>query len=119
MSTPALFPYGEIVTRLRGTPAENPYSGEPTSLDWTSPDELDIPGCGFDPGGSEEPLAQGRDAVITQPRIFAPAGVDVAAHDRIVVRGRTWQVDGDPADYRHPMTGWKPGVVINLKAVSG
>ncbi len=118
-AVPALFPYGETVTRLRGTPVEDPYSGEETDLDWSNPAALEIPGCAFDPGSSDEPLAQGRNAVITQPRLFVAAGVDVTARDRLVVRGRTWQVDGDPADFRHPMTGWHPGVVINLKAVNG
>jgi hypothetical protein len=114
-----MFAYGEVITRLRGIPKLDPYSGEPTDIDWTTPDSLNIPGCGFDPGGSVEPLEQGRQAVVTTPRVFAPAGVDVAAHDRVVVRGRTWQVKGDPADWRHPMTGWAPGLVIELEEVAG
>ncbi|MFJ9313797.1 hypothetical protein ACIRN4_06350 [Pimelobacter simplex] len=114
-----MFAFGETVTRLRGTPVTDPYSIEATDLDWTSPDALPIPGCGFAPSGSAEPLEQGRNAVITTPTVYAPAGADVLAHDRLIVRGRTWQVKGDPADWRHPMTGWTPGLVIQLEEVAG
>lgn len=27
----------------------------------------------------------------------------------------TWQVDGLPANYDHPMTGWEPGMVVQAK----
>lgn len=26
-----------------------------------------------------------------------------------------WQLDGLPANYDHPMTGWEPGMVVNAK----
>jgi hypothetical protein len=114
-----MFAYGETVTRLRLTAAADRFSGEATSADWSNPDELDIPNCAFDPGDSLEPLAAGRDAVLTKPTVYAPSGSDVTALDRLIVRGRTWQVDGDPSDYRSPFSGWRPGMVIHLKAVSG
>lgn len=113
------FAFGETVVRLRAVVVLDPYSGEPVALDWTDPDQLDINGCAFAPGGSEEPLEQGRNAVVTSPTVYAPTGADVEARDRLVIRGRTWDVDGDPADWRHPMTGWMPGVVIPLKEVAG
>lgn len=114
-----MFPFGETVTRLRASSAADRFSGESTAEDWSSPDELAILGCGFDPGDSTEPLEAGRDAVLAKPTVYAPSGADVTALDRLIVRGRTWQVDGDPADYRNPLTGWEPGLVIKLKAVSG
>lgn len=114
-----MFPHGETVTRLRAIPTFDRFSGEGIGEDWSTPDELAITGCGFDPGSSNEPLEQARDAVITRPTVYAPAGSDVRAADRLVVRGRTWLVDGDPADYVNPFTGWAAGLVVNLKAVSG
>lgn len=113
------FPYGETVTRLRGTPAFNNYSDEPDGTDWNAPDSLDIPGCGFNPGQSSEPVQDARNAVVTQPEVYAPAGSDVLPGDRLVVRGVTYEVDGRPADYRSPFTGWTPGLVIALKEVQG
>ena len=113
------FPHGETVTRLRGVAAEDPYSDEETDLDWDDPDELSIPNCGFDPGGSTETVTVDRTPIVTQPTVYAPSGVDVTALDRLVVRSRTWQVDGDPAEWRNPFTGWEPGMLIRLKAVDG
>lgn len=114
-----LFAYGETVTRQRATPATDPYSGEATGRDWTSPDELDIDGCGFNPGTSSEPVQDARNAVITRPEVYAPSDADVLAGDRLVVRGLTYEVDGNPGDYRSPFTGWRPGLVIALKGVEG
>lgn len=113
------FPYGETVTRQRGVPTLDPYSGEVTGIDWTTPDELAIEKCGFNPGQSSEPVQDARNAVITQPEVYAPTGSDVLAGDRLVVRGKTYAVDGDPADWRSPFTGWAPGLVIPLKIVEG
>lgn len=113
------FAHGETVTRLRAAAAADRFSGQATALDWTTPDELPIEGCAFDPGTSSEPLEQARDAVLTKPTVYAPADADVLATDRLVVRGRTWQVDGDPADYRSPFDGWTPGLVVHLKAMEG
>jgi hypothetical protein len=113
------FPHGEAVTRLRGAAVTDPYSGEATGIDWATPDELDIPGCGFNPGESSEPLRDARNAVLTQPAVYAPFGSDVLAGDRLVVRGGTYDVDGTPADWRSPFTGWEPGMVIPLKRTEG
>lgn len=113
------FPFGETVTRLRATPATDPYSGEATGLDWSSPSSLTIEGCGFNPGQSSEPLQDARNAVITQPEVYAPPGSDVLPGDRLVVRGVTYEVDGRPAAWRSPFTGWEPGMVIALKDVEG
>lgn len=128
-----MFPHGETVTRLRAPLAEDPYSGETIRRDWAGatwpsvfpavwPDDveaLEIPGCAFDPGGSSEPAEQGRASVTTQPSILAPFGADITATDRVVIRDRTWDVDGDPAAYRNPFTGWEAGLVVKLKAVAG
>lgn len=114
-----MYPHGEIATRLRGEAVADPYSAEATALSWDDPDELEIPGCGFDPGGSLEPVEVGRAAVITQPTLYAPADADVLAGDRVEVRSLTWEVDGDPALWRSPFTGWEPGLVVKLKKVSG
>lgn len=114
-----MFAHGEPVTRLRATVTLDPYSGEPDDLDWTTPDALVISDCGFDPGGSLEPTEVGRTSVITQPTVYAPTGADVTAQDRLVCRGVTYDVDGQPAAWRSPFTGWLPGTVIKLREVAG
>lgn len=114
-----MFPHGETVTRLRGTAITDPYSGEATGISWSTPNTLAIEGCGFNPGQSSEPVQDARNAVITQPEVYAPTGSDVLAGDRLVVRGKTYEVKGDPADWRSPFTGWEPGMVIALERVEG
>lgn len=111
------FPYGETVTRLRATVTTD--STNSTQYDWTSPAHLDIPGCAFDPGSSSEPLETGRTAVITQPTVYAPAGSDVLPADRMVVRGVTYEVDGRPASWVSPFSGWAPGMTVVLRDVEG
>jgi hypothetical protein len=113
------FRHGETVTRLRATLIEDPYSSEDTEPDWEFPAELDIPGCAFNPGVSSEPLQNARNAVITRPEVYAPPGADVLAGDRLVVRGVTYEVQGNPQDWISPFTGWHPGLVVPLEAVEG
>jgi hypothetical protein len=114
-----MFPYGETVIRQRGAVVTDPYSGEATGVDWDDPDEHEVPGCAFNPGRSSEPLQDARNAVTSQPEVYAPAGVDIVAGDRLVVRGLTFEVDGDPADWISPFTGWAPGLVVALKRTEG
>lgn len=114
-----MFAAGETVTRLRGAPVVDPYSGEANGVDWSDPSSLAIPGCAFNPGQSAEPDQVGRNAIITQPEVYTPPGADVTAGDRLVVRGLTYEVEGDPADWRSPYTGWTPGLVVALKRVEG
>lgn len=115
-----MFLNGETVTRLRATTTANPYSGESDGdPDWTNPDDLDIDGCGFDPGGSYETPDPRRDSITSQPTIYAPADADIAAADRVVARGVTYEVDGRPALWRNPLTGWQPGLVVRLRLFEG
>lgn len=116
------YPHGETVTRLRGVASANPYSAAPTDVDWANPTSLVIEGVAFDPGGSAEPISAESDMrVITQPTIYDPSYADVTAGDRVVraLTGKTYEVDGDPAQWRSPYTGWAPGQVIKLKIVEG
>lgn len=113
------FANGETVTRLRATAVTDPYSGEANGKSWTGPSQLDIEGCGFNPGGSSEPVQNSRNAVITKPEVYAPADADVLSGDRLVVRGVTYEVAGNPAAWVSPFTGWAPGLVIALDLVEG
>lgn len=113
------FAHGETVTRLRGVPVTDPYSNTTTGLDWTSPSSLAIPGCGFNPGLSTEPLQDARNAVLTRPEVYAPPGADILAGDRLAVRGLTYEVQGRPQDWVSPFTGWNPGLVVPLELVEG
>lgn len=72
----------------------------------------------FDPGGSFEPFYPGRERVVTTPTLFAPHSLVVDNQDRITVRGKEYEVTGNPA-YWENQAGKKLGVVIPLKRVEG
>lgn len=114
-----LFPHGETVTRQRAAEEIDPYSLEYAEQDWEATYDLDIPGCAFNPGGSSEPLEVGRESVITRPEVYAPAGSDILAGDKLVVRGEVYEVEGQPASWVSPFTGWAPGLVVRLVKVDG
>jgi hypothetical protein len=74
-----------------------PAGRDPFSGDWLSgATETTVRGCFVQPRSSDEQTDL-RDQVVTGVIAFLPAGVDIAATDRVRYAGRTYQVDGDPA----------------------
>jgi endonuclease YncB( thermonuclease family) len=73
----------------------------------------------YAPGSSSENVGQGRDALTLQPTVYLPGGTDVRAVDAVVIDGDTFEVDGEPIDWRHALTGWNPGVEVRLRRVTG
>ncbi len=119
MGSLTVFTFGETVTRLRGTPILDPYSGEVTGLDWSTPIELAIPDTGIEPRPTSEPVQDARNAVVSGFTLYAPFGVDVTPADRVRVRGTIYDVDGEVAEWRNPFTGWSAGSVVQTKRVAG
>ena len=117
----SLFPmrHGETVVRERGTPVLDPYSQEPTARDWSAPAELEIKGVAIAPTSSTEPLADDRQMVVTGMSLYCASGADVLPEDRIRARSGLWQVEGEVADWHHPMTDWSPGAEFRIKKVDG
>lgn len=111
-----MFPFGEPVTVQARVVGSEDSHGNPIE---TFADPVTVDGCAFDPGGSVETLEPGREAVVTRPRVFVPVGTVVTARSLMTVRGLLYRVDGDPADYRNPFTGWQPGIVVNLERAEG
>lgn len=85
---------------------------------WTGAQEQIVDGAGFAPGGMSEDN-NGRTAVIENPTVYLPPGTVVSARCRVRVRGATYEAIGDPGDWRNPFTGWRPGVVLQLRRVQG
>lgn len=108
------FAHGETVTILHpGSSAEDDY-GDTTTATWTAED---VAGCAVAPGASEE--NNRRQATVSVDfTVYMPAGTTVEPEARMMVRGDTdddtYEVVGEPADWRSPFTGWRPGVVVEL-----
>lgn len=73
----------------------------------------------FDPGGSTEPPLPGHDRVITTPTLYLPYGCPFRPHDKCVIGGNVYTVEGHPATWKHRRTGREVADVVKLKRVEG
>lgn len=96
--------------------AEDAHGNEIES--WAAPVALGI--YAYNPSSSSEVLIDGHmHRVDSTPTIYLPSSSTVSNRDRISARGKTFEVDGDPADFRNPFDSSMDGVSIDLKAVTG
>ena len=112
------FPHGETVTRQRGSATADPFSGENTATDWSSPTEVDYV-CAVAQTATDDPRMVARDAVVSDFTVYAPEGADILPGDRLVIRSLTCEVVGRPFEWSNPFTGWTPGVVAKANVVEG
>jgi len=108
--------WGEQVSRSRRSQTGTDRYGEPVYA-WTTTTLAER--CSFDPGGSVEPVEVGRAQVVTTPRAYFCTHPDVVAEDRLILRGATYTVEGDPAHWRDPWGSDVGGTVVELRRVEG
>jgi hypothetical protein len=115
-----VIPYPETVTVVRVT-TDN-------FGDTTTGTTFDVPGCIIYPrvakaatnvnrGGNETTVAE--DIVTFGLSVLMPPGTDVLATDRVVARGTTYEVDGNPTNWSSPLSNFQPGCEVLLKRVTG
>ena len=104
----------QTIVRLRPTTTTERGS---TILDWDNPDELTIPECSVQPSSTS--LSQdGRVLGVADGlTVYAPAGVDVQAGDRIRFNGEDYTINGDPLIW--PGAGRLAHVQLNLQRWRG
>ena len=106
-------PFGDTVTLIRRTASGADADGQ---VVYAEAAEV-IPGCVVYPTSSTE--ADERGTVLTDTlTAHLPPGTAVDGIAAAEVRGRRYEVEGVPFDWRSPFTGWNPGVELTLKAVS-
>lgn len=99
------------------------YAGEVTDAHgnvkpaWDPSVDLGI--YAFNPGTSGEPAVQGHERVVTEPTLYVPTGAVIGHQDRVTVRGKLFEVDGDLRDFRNPYGSVMDGCAVGLKAVTG
>ena len=71
---------------------------------------------GFDPGTSRDVDGQ---RVVTPPTLYVPYDQAVHRLDQWRIQGDLYDVDGDPARWRHGRSGRKAGTVIHLRRATG
>lgn len=112
------FPFGETVEILTAGTVTNPYSDEDTPT-WATSTVTVVTGVGVEPRPSGEPTQDARNAVTAGYTLYLPPDTPITAANRVRVRGGTYDVIGDPADWRSPFTGWHPGVVVQVTRTEG
>jgi hypothetical protein len=83
---------------------------------WANP--VDVGVYAFDPGTTTEPRLPGQQRVITTPTLYFPTGTVFAPKDRVIARGKEYEVDGETEEWRHP-NGVDEGNVVALRRVTG
>lgn len=111
------FPYGETVTIVRDVTGVTDAYGDPIPATTA---RIDIPLCGVAPRMSSEPTERGRQGVIVGWSVYLPAGAPAVLHaDILEVRGEECAVEGVPADWANPFTGWTPGAEVAVRRAAG
>lgn len=112
------FGAGVTVTRLRAGRVDDGYDG--TRPDWTTASSKQIEGCGLAPRVGDEFAQRGREGAEVLWTLYAPHGADITYHDRIrTPDDGVFNVEGDPGEWSHPMTGWDAGTAVALSRVEG
>ena len=108
-----MFTYAEPVTFYEAGAVSDPYSGE-DEQDWDNPVPVLSAAAGVEPLASQEPLQDGRQAVIVGYRLYFDHLVTIDRLWRVDVRGERWKVEGRAASWRNPFTGWEAGTVVQV-----
>ena len=110
------FAHGQIVEVWRTTAAEDEYGN---TVPGPYAKVQTLVGCGVSPRKEDELQENGRTGVIVGWTVFAPYDGVVLPHDRLLVNGELFDVEGEPGRWSQPMSGWTPGLEINIKRVEG
>lgn len=108
------FPFGETVTLVRRTQTGVDALGN----DVYGTTEVAITNVAVAPRTDSEDI-QGRDQVVVGLTLHLPAGTVVDAVDRFIVRGNTYEVEGQPEALQSPFTGWNPALPVAVTRVTG
>ena len=114
-----MFSDAEPVTFYAAGVVTDPYSGENEATDWGNSSVALVDSCGIEPVASSEPQQDGRQAVIVGYRLYFDHVVDIDRLWRCEVRGDMCKVNGRPAQWRSPLTGWAAGTVAEVGFTDG
>lgn len=68
---------------------------------------------------STEPKLAGHDRVVVDVELLMPPTVPIHAHDLVDLPDGQYEVVGEPEDYNNGPFNFAPGLVANLRKVSG
>jgi hypothetical protein len=103
------FPHGVMVTLISTTVTDDGL-GNTTETTVT----YEWGPCAIAPRYANESTDPRVAPVVVGKTVYGPP-VDIDANDTVVIDGEAWQVDGDPAAWSNPFTGWAPGIEVQVK----
>ncbi len=87
---------------------------------WSAPVQAPVYGWGPAAVGTDiEPFVANRDLVSWELDLYVPPEFVCGPHDRIVVLGVEYEVEGPVQDYSHGPFGFRPGNRVRLKRAEG
>lgn len=108
---------GELVQRIPyGGSGEDAHGNETASY---GPPETLTGAYGFDPGSSSEPRIAGQQRVIVEPTLYGPFDMPLSPQDQVIVRGSTYEVEGDVRRWKNMHSDREAGAVVTLRRVDG
>lgn len=97
-----------------GNPLTDDYGNKVEAFDPPRPE----PVYGWAPAGSTE-MTGWTSQVTADLQLYAPPTFKATPQDHVVVDGRTYAIEGAVQDFNHGPFGFTPGVVVNLRRVTG
>lgn len=106
------FPHGEVVTLRSVVTTRDDYGNETTTA-------VETPWgpCAVAPRYATESTDPRVAPIMVGLTVYGPT-VDIDSDDTVLIGGVEYQIDGLPAVWRSPFTGWAPGMEVPVKRTS-
>lgn len=110
------YPHGSTIEIWRAATVQDAYGNDTAGgFAWLET----VHGCAVAPRKEAELTENGRTGVIIGLVVYARPTATIRPSDQVRIDGEIYEIDGEPGNWQHPMTGWKPGVELNLRRVEG
>lgn len=103
------FPYGTVITVKSVTTTEDTHGDSSESVASTSWGP-----CAVAPRFSTVTPGTNTAPVVVGLTVYGPTRA-LDADDRLVIDGLEYRMDGEPAVWESPFTGWAPGMEVPVK----
>lgn len=78
-----------------------------------------LAGCAVAPRSSEALDSEGRHGALIGLTLYGPYGTDLKHTDRVEVDGVVYEIDGEPGQWKSPLSAWEAGFEVALKRAVG
>jgi len=108
------FPYSQTITLIQRVRTGHDEYGNDVYTD----NQIPLPYCVVQPSSSSE-VVQWTEQVSTDITVFVPYGTVITPLDALLINGVTYEVQGEPQDWRSPFSGNTSPTQVRAAVVSG